>query len=757
MGEAAVRAEAPLASVADVRSALDGCLDVLRLEDEGVDLGVGAVSDIRADAGRAARGTVLEPGALRAAGVALHALDDLAKAIAASAKLAPTIAAIGSAIVVDRSAADTIEEAFDPNGQLSGETYPELAEHRAAIASIQEQVRSTLDRLVKGDELGDDLLQDRFWTVRDDRYVLPIKSHAKRWNLGIVHGTSNTGHTVFVEPHAVIEINNRLRLAEGRLKAAEHAILSDLSRLLGVQREDVELAVGAAIRIDVAVARAGLARKLTAHRPHVGDGDVIRLAAARHPVLVLRGVAVVPNDLEVGADRPVLVLSGPNAGGKTVALKTFALCAELVRHGLFVPADPGSRVDLFREIHAVIGDQQTVEGDLSSFSAHLVALRALVDRAAPGQLVLLDEIASGTDPSQGAALGQAVLETLADRGPRVVATTHFATLKGLGATDARFAVGAVGVEDGRPTYRVTMGVTGESHAFAIAARVGIASGIIERAVSLLGHQQAELARLLRDLDEERGRAAAATREADRLRDEAARATREITTREETLRTRIKSLEETGAAEFLERLRGAERAIGQVVADLQRAPSPERVRAARATIDALSSLGTTDREDAARRPADVEPGDRVRHVKLGGPGEVVSVDGDAVEVRLGGITVRTRRDELERVGGPKAAPARGSTVTHTPRASAIADAVRLPTNTLDLRGKRVDEAQEESEKFFDRAVRQGEDRVFLLHGHGTGALKDSLRGWLRTSAYTKDWAPADEEQGGDAFTVVLLNG
>lgn len=755
MGGAAVRAHGPLPDRAAVEAALDGCDEVLRLEAAGAGVPVGAVADVRGPCGRAAKGMVLDPGDLRLAGSALQALLALRDALDAAAAEAPVLARLASRIDVDPFVTESLERAFDAAGQLSGAVWPELDELRQGIVRLHEEIRGTLDRMVRGEDLGDELLQDRFWTVRDNRYVLPIKAHAKRWNLGIVHDVSGTGQTVFVEPHAVIELNNRLRLAEGRLKAAEHAILLGLSRELGTQDEAVAVATGAAIAIDLACARAGLARRLGAARPAVGEGERVRLAAARHPVLALRGVEVVANDLEVGPEHPVLVLSGPNAGGKTVALKTFGLCAELVRHGCFVPAAAGSRVDRFDEVLAAIGDQQTVEGDLSSFSAHLLALGRMLDVAAPGRLVLLDEIASGTDPTQGAALAQAVLERLADGGARVVVTTHFAQLKGLATTDGRFAMAAVQYADGQPTYRVVPGATGESHALSIARRVGLPGEVLGRAEALMGAGALELGRLLAALEAERGRALAATTEAARLRAEAAETARSLAAREAQVRAKAKELEQRGAAAYLERLRAAEKAIGQVVAELQRAPSHRSAQAARATVDALSGLVARE-APATRAPWSPAVGDRVRHRALGGEGEVVAA-GDGVQVRIGTIVVRARSEDLEPVDGDKPAPRGQATVVRAPRGAEIEAAVRLPGNTLDLRGMRVEEGMEASERFFDRAVREGRDVVFLLHGHGTGALKDGLRGWLRSSAYVADFAPASEEQGGDAFTVVRLGG
>jgi DNA mismatch repair protein MutS2 len=760
MGAAAVRSRGPLPSRDAALHALDGCAEVLALEEIGAPIPVGGVTDIGGPVGRAARGQVLEAGELKMAGSTLRCLLDLRAALDDHRDEAPTLAERAAVIEVDPFVTETLERAFDPSGRLSGTTYPELDELRRAITELQGQVRSTLDELVRGEGLGD-LLQDRFVTVRENRYVLPIKAHAKNWDLGIVHDTSGSGATVYVEPHAVVQLNNRLRLAEGKLAAAEHRILAGLSTELGTQHLAVTDALAAAVDIDVACSRATFARSLRAHRPVVGTEGVVRLTAARHPVLVLREVPVVANDLRLRADHPVLVLSGPNAGGKTVALKTIGLCAALVRHGCYIPAEDGSRVDFFDGVLAAIGDQQTVEGDLSSFSAHLVTLRAMLSRAQPGWLLLLDEIASGTDPSQGAALAQAVLERFADQGARIVVTTHYAALKALATTDDRFAVAAVQYANGRPTYRVLQGATGESHAFSIAAEVGLDPQLLARAESLMGEHEANLSRLLEQLEAEQARAHAATEALVATERALAERAEALERREARIAAKAKELEHKQAAAFLQRLQTAEKAIGQVVADLQRNPSHTGAKAARATVEALRALAPSPEVDEAPpepvQPAQLSVGDRVRLVKLGREGEVVAVGDGGVQVQAGGLTVRARPGELQRLGGQvEVKPTGGTATTFQPKARGLDEAVRVVTNTLDLRGKRVDEAQDECERFFDAALLRGYDSVFLLHGHGTGALKDGLRRWLRSSAYVTDWAPASEEQGGDAFTIVALS-
>ncbi len=759
LGAQRARALSPLPDVASVRAAHHAIAEWLLLEDEGVVVPLGGVEDVRKLLSRSMKGDVLEGKDLVSVATSLQCLADTERALSAEAERAPTLAELAGRVRLDVFLLEEIRYSFEPNGLLSPTKYPELAELRDAIQSLHQQVRSTLDGLVKGDSFGD-LLQDRFWTVRDNRYVLPIKSHAKRWDLGIVHDTSGSGQTVFVEPHAVIELNNRLRLAEGKLRAAEHRILATLTRQLATVAGEALTSLAVAAELDLVAARAGLARSLQATRPIVERAGRIQLRKGRHPVLALRGIDVVANDLAITDAKPVLVLSGPNAGGKTVALKTIGLCALLVQHGCFVPAEEGSRVDLFDAILAAIGDQQTVEADLSSFSAHLVTLKEMVDGAAPHQLVLLDEVASGTDPAQGAAIAQAVLEFLADRDARVVVTTHFAPLKGLSAVDDRFAIAAVQYSEGRPSYRVISGATGESHALSIARRMGLPNALLRRADDLLGEGQGGLRITLEALDAQRSELDATHQRLQALEEKLSNERRGLARREEALRTRSKALEAKGAKTYLDRLKKAETAVSQVVASLQANPSHAGVKAARQTLKALSALAPTEAPrptPTASSDAPLVAGDRVRLLRLGKHGEVVGVGGGGIQVRTGGLVVKAKRKDLDRIGGAlPPEPVRGkATFNVVERDPALFEAARHDGNTLDLRGERVDDALAQCDTFFDRMSLRGLDVVFLLHGHGTGALKQALRVELRNNRYVTDFSPASQEQGGDAFTVCAL--
>ena len=753
-GRAAITSLPLMRSIAEVRLAHDAVEELLRLEEEhGVPVPVGGIRDIRTTAKGASKGEVLDRDALREAAGTLWALRELEATLSAYSDDAPTLAAMAAEIDVPDSLVDLLDGAFDPAGELSAQRWPILQQLRSSIASLHREVRDTLDRLVGGDELAE-VLQDRFVTQRRDRYVLPIKAHAKRWDLGIVHGTSNTGQTVFIEPHAVVSLNNRLKVAEGQLAAEEHRILAELSLALGAERVAIDAAVFGAEKIDRAAARAGLSRQLSATRPHVGDEGVVRLVEARHPVLVLRGVGVVANDLHLTSDQPILVLSGPNAGGKTVALKTVGLAALLVRAGCFVPAAVGSRIDVFQHVRADIGDAQTVERDLSSFSAHLTTLRDMLQHASSKCLYLLDEVAVGTDPIQGSALARAVLEALLASGPRVVVTTHYTSIKGLATADSRFAVAAMEYAKGRPTYRVIAGVAGESHALSMAAHVGLPPALIERATELMGESERGFADALVALDAQRDAAAAAEHDHRALLAHLAEREASLAVREEQLRTRTQQLAAQATDVFRRRLDRAQAAIGLVVAELQRSPSHDGVAQARASVTALAAI--VDTPEPADQPAQsaIAVGDHVR--VRGQRGEVVAQSGSRLQVQIGAVTLRVDQREATRVA-PKAQAPR---TVYRPPSGPDADptlhhGVRTPSNTIDLRGERVEESLETLDAFLDRALLSGISEVFILHGHGTGALKSAVRQCLPGSPYVDHWAPANADQGGDAFTIVAL--
>ena len=764
LGREAAGALVPSRDLRQITAWLDEVDEIRSLSQSEAYLPVSGVEDIRIDLRRAEKGAVLELEELRRAALTLIALRFLGNWIRDRDEELPRLRVWAERLFVDDGVVDNLADAFDGAGELSASRWPELASLRDRIAALHTRVRSFLDDFVRDDSMAD-LLQDRFVTQRGDRYVVPVKINYKRKELGIVHGVSGSGQTAFIEPHAVVEMNNELRLAEGALEALRHRILSQLSASLARVAVAAQAALKAATQLDVAVARSRLADRLEATRPAVGDEGEVHLVAARHPLLVLRGLDVVANDLHIGASEPVLIVSGPNTGGKTIALKTLGLCALLVRVGCFVPAEEGSRVDLMPYVTALVGDQQTVQGDRSSFSGHLETLKEMLELAGPGCLFLVDEIASGTDPQQGAALAHAMLERWADNGARALITTHFQRLKTLASSDGRIGIAGMQFDGDRPTFRMVRGASGDSHALEIARGIGIEESLITRAKSLMEHGERQLAEALATLDAQRAAAMRDAERAEATRLELTEKLAKVEARERALMEKAEGLKAERVARFMERVSGAEKAIGAVVADLQRAPSHEGVESARAAVKALRAVVP---QPAAPTPLSNETwkvGDRVRIEVLGEAGSVTGT-GKKIAVRTDrGLTVKVDPGTLVRIAADSAPRAKPKPAKRIKRREARRDrsdaqqlldaAVRFDGNTLDLRGQRVDEGLDMLEQFLDQAVMDSQGVVFVLHGHGTGAMKQAVRQWLPRSGYAAASRAAHPDQGGDAYTVVTL--
>jgi DNA mismatch repair protein MutS2 len=741
-----------------VRARYAGVRQLRALLEDGQTLPISAVTDIEEALERASHGAVLEPAELAGVARCLTALEALRLWIQARGEQAPALALLVEHIRLDPMLVEELAESFDERGQLSELRYPDIGELRRRILGFHSRIRETLDRLLKGREL-EGVLQDKFVTQRGDRYVLPIRAEARRKGLGIVHDTSKSGETVFVEPGEVVELNNKLRLAESEQRRLVQRILTVLSSLLARHVDAVRVALECAVQVDLAQARHLLGEELGGHEPLLGQQGVIALKQVRHPVLVLRGLDVVANDLRLDASAAGLILSGPNTGGKTVALKSLGLAALMVRAGIPVPAAEGSRVDLFTDVLADIGDLQSVEGDLSTFSGHLLVLNGLLSRRGPGVLILLDEVAVGTDPSQGAALARAVLEELVEAGCRVAVTTHYTDLKAFAATDARFRNAAVHLVEGRPSYEVEADAVGLSHALSTARRLGMDGAIVDRAEACLDEEQRRVGSLLEDLEEQRVQALRTVAELEAQKERLQKRERQLELAWEKIRGKSAKLAEDEAARSLARLRQTEERVVGLIASLQRDPS---LRRAGSTLDQIRQAAETvkPRQEPVEAPPPPRPirvGDRVRIGSMGKSGEVVSAPRKGrVEVDIKGLKTRVKLTDcvlLDAGKGPPS-PQRPKPSVRPVQHEGIGD-VRTERNTCDLRGQRADEALDTLELFMDRLVMAGEPVAWVLHGHGGGALKQAVRRYLPKAPHAKAWRPADTDEGGDAFTRVEL--
>ncbi len=738
------------------------------LEARGESPPVGGVSDLRPALARARRGAVLEGPELLACVRGLRGLSNLRHWLEARAEELPWLDQLAQPIQVDGELLYTMERAFDDSGQLADAAWPELAELRAGIRATRRRIRSVLDELIKGDALGD-ALQDRYVTEREGRFVVPVKT-ARRSSVGIVHDTSKSGETAFVEPSQVVEPQNRLASLEIQRRREEHRILALLSSSLSLHAPALEASLHAATQVDLACARAALGRKLRGCIPRVGTDGAIELRRARHPVLALRGVEVVPNDLSVDAEHPGLVLTGPNAGGKTVALKTIGLAALFVRAGLPVPADEGSRVDWFDGVLADVGDLQTIHQDLSTFSGHLMLMSMMMERADPSCLVLVDEVAVGTDPAQGAALARAAMETMVEAGARVVVTTHYLELKALAGQDPRFALMGAQYLDGRATWRLLPDLVGQSHALGVARELGLPTAVLDRAEALLGSRATDLAALMERVEGEHQQLREQRESLDERGRAIERTRRELEDKHRQLEERRLRIERRVAEDFGARLRRQEEGLKRLIAGLQADPSLkdaglllDKVRTVRQEVEE----SVAEPEPQGEPPRELEPGDRVTVRSLRRDATVVEVKRDGrVQVAVGTLRSWVKLDDLflaapaprgedKKKKRGKKPPANRKAPRPQPEGERQWGGLRCDANSLDLRGQRLEEALESTETFLDAMMMRGEPVAWVLTGHGTGVLKDGLRRWVESSRYVRRWRPAEEGEGGDAWTIVEL--
>ncbi|HEX4454114.1 MAG TPA: Smr/MutS family protein, partial [Kofleriaceae bacterium] len=596
---------------------------------------------------------------------------------------------------------------------------------------------------------------------------------------GIVHGASQSGQTLFIEPEEIVDLNNRLKLAEADVQAEERRIFVKFSNWVGEEADGFARSLAAAETLDIIAAAALVADDTVAAEPVLDDAPRIALLHARHPLMLLAEKRVVANDITVAAGQTLLV-SGPNAGGKTVALKTVGLCALMARAGLHLCAESGSAIGWFRDIVTDIGDAQNLEKDLSTFSGHMVNLRALLVDAAPGMLVLIDEIAVGTDPDQGAALAQATLEALAAKGATAIVTTHYERLKTLGSADVHFANASVGFDLERlePTFKLHLGSPGSSGALAVAKRMGLPNGVVERARELLGAAGARVEDLLASVADQRRRIelerAALLAELEAV--EAERAA--MRTQRERTNARFEKEARAAHGDALSALRSARRDIDDIRKEL-RARQQVTVDDARAATRKLVAPGAAVAQHEPRRklppgtPATVESlvvGAPVIVPKLGRC-EVVAVPHDGkVEVRLGQMralvpvadvlmdshrAARAAEREREREA-PDAKPEPGVVLVDGMPAGGRATA-RTIDSTIDVRGQRADEAVANVDRFIDESLLASRDTAFVVHGHGTGALRTAVRSHLGRHQGIQTFRAGEPNEGGDGVTVAFLKG
>lgn len=690
--------------------------------------------------------------------------------------------------------AERVADTFDDEGRIRDDASPRLAELRAKAVQLGRRVKALVEDLVRDPRM-QPILQDDYYTIREGRYVLPVKAEDHRFVPGIIHGSSQTGATLFIEPSQIVEDNNQLKVVLESIEVEEHAIRADRSRLLGKVRDDARLLADALWGLDSILGRADLARRMDAHRPRVGGADEsLVLSSAKNPILLLLGRDVVPVTVELsGQGGRALVVSGPNAGGKSVTLSTIGLSVAMVRHGLVPPAMQGSVVPWYDQVFTVIGDPTNMERAVSTFTGQLARLDQALERCGRGRtLVLLDELATGTEPRKGEALATAVVEALVSEGAECVVATHFDQLKRLADEDVRVHNARVGLDaTGRPSYRLELGAVGESNPFDVAASVGFRKAILERAKALVGERERQLEEALsqaRRLNAELLREKAETEE---LRRHAAEDKKRYEKELVRLRSESDRLVYEARREVLQKMKRLEEELDAIAKQAReersRPATPATERAATGRRIEVRQKKDEVRRDMAAEAALVEGhpteplpaaalkvGAVVWVVGLGAEGKVVDVAGDGkravVQVGLMRSNVKLADLRVPKAGGKKGAPAvpkksasryadpAPSTVAAPPIATLGQDEedlpfIRTPENTCDVRGMRVDEALGEVDRHLDQAYLNEVPVVMVIHGMGTSALRKAVRDYLKKCRYASRFRAGASGEGGDGVTMV----
>jgi DNA mismatch repair protein MutS2 len=782
-GAAAVRAAPLFAAAADARTRVDEITEARKLAAEDARVPLGGIADVAPAIARVRKAAALEAPELIAVATTGQALARLRRHLRERAGVAPRLAATGERVADLGHVYHPILEAFDADGRLVDHASDALGPLRKALASIKQQLERRMETMLQ-DERYAPYLQDAYYTQREDRYVLPIRTDGKGFVKGIVHGTSQSAATFFIEPEEIVELNNRRKLAESDVADEERRILIRFSNWVAEEADAFDAALAAAEHLDVVASAAILADDLVAAAPIIDDAPRVALLHARHPLMLLAERRCVANDVTIAAGQTLLV-SGPNAGGKTVALKTTGLAAVMVRAGLHVAAESGSVMGWFPDLRTDLGDQQSLEANLSTFTGHIVMVRDFLATAGPGTLLLVDEIAVGTDPEQGAALAQAVLEALAARGVTAIVTTHYARLKALGAADPRFANASVGFDLARmePTFKLHLGSPGQSGALAVARRTGLLPEVIDRAQELLGAAGTKVEDLLASVSDQRRRLederAAVLAELEAL--EAERAA--LRTHRDQSKARLDKQLARSHGDAMSALKGARREIDHVRAELKRRIDELTVDDLKAATRQVSAAAATIAQHEPKRPMppgkparerDLVPGAAVIVPGLGGRAEVVAApdkDGN-VEVRLGAMRASVPASEVlldtHRAAAERRRQAEADAEKAQPAAPVIkvVDATageagegragaRTIDATVDVRGQRVDEAVTAVDRFIDESVVTDRDILFVIHGHGTGALRTAIRSHLATHHAVARWRAGEKTEGGDGVTVLWL--
>jgi DNA mismatch repair protein MutS2 len=756
----------PFDDIRDVRYGLDETTEAVRLITFKGPLPLGNFYDIRDLISLTVKGGSLSMSQL------LRVLYDLSVARSVSAFMRsedvpdlPLLRSLTDVLAVFRDLEDDIDRCIVSEDEMSDNASAELRQIRRSIKRQEEAIKAKLSHIVNS-EHNRTKLQDQLVTMRDGRYVIPVKSEYKSQFPGMVHDQSQTGATLFIEPQSVVDMNNELRELGIAEKKEMDRILAELSARVAEHHEELENNLELLTQLDFIMAKGKLSAMMEGERPEISEDGIIDLKKARHPLIDPK--KVVPIDVRAGGEYTSLIITGPNTGGKTVTLKTVGLLCMMAQSGLHIPASGGSSVPVFREIFADIGDEQSIEQSLSTFSSHMKNIVGIVDEAMPGVLALLDELGAGTDPAEGAALGISVLETLKKKGATVLATTHYTELKKYALTTdgVQNASMEFDVETLSPTFKLSIGLPGKSNAFEISGKLGLPEEIIGRARELMDSGEMEFEDVIASIDEDR-------RAAEDERDEAIRLNILMKKQKEEWDKKQKALEKQRD----EMLNEAKREARGIIAEAKQVS--KEVQEDLRELSKVESLGERNRrfdedrkkiKDAAGRyrekfikevndnPVsvdDIKVGDRVKVMSLNENGVITALPDSRgkITVQVGSLKIRADADDLKLILEGRDAVQRR--VSKSQYGNMYRKKAQTVKRELDVRGQNLDEATANVEKYMDDVMMSGAEKVTIIHGRGEGVLKEGLRKVLKRNKNVENIRPGGYNEGGDGVTVVTM--
>jgi DNA mismatch repair protein MutS2 len=722
----------------------------------------GGISDIRAALKRASIGGMLGTTELLAVGTTIGGARRVKRFLAAmhEEEKIEFLFSLSDVLSEQKHVEDAIRLCIDENADVLDTASSELATIRRELRGGETRIREKLDSMIRSSSVAK-MLQDQLVTIRGDRFVIPVKAEYRAHFGGIVHDQSGSGATLFIEPESIVAMNNKLRETRLREEREIEIILHRLTALVADIAEEMTYDIDILGELDFIFSKARLARDMKATQPRMNDRGYLKLRKGRHPLIPAEHV--VPLDVELGNQYSSIIVTGPNTGGKTVTLKTIGLLSLMSMSGLFIPAEEGSQMCVFDAIYADIGDEQSIEQSLSTFSSHMTNIISILRRMTPKSLILLDEVGAGTDPAEGSALAIAILEHIHRIECRMVATTHYSELKAY-AYERKGVINAsmeFDVQSLSPTYRLLIGVPGRSNAFAIAERLGLPGAILEHARGEVKEEDLRVEHMIASLEENRLGAEQEHERAERIRREVeelrSRQQQELEKLESQRDKRLEKAEKDASAILDKARKEAE----EIISDLRRLAMEEgasvkehKLIEARRRLDEAepSPRKKVATRKPAKAPRTIGPGDEVKVDSLNQKGFVVELSGSKEAlVQFGIMKMKVSLDDLELLSSKASAaptPLRQATTVKRSRDENI-------RRELDLRGTNLEEAIMETDRFIDEAFLGNLGQISIIHGKGTGVLRTGIQEYLRKHRHVKNYRLGNYNEGGAGVTVAEL--